>query len=385
MIRNNDFSLEYINNLPCLLAHGQCAADRKKSTFLNETGVFIWNLLSDDIAIEDIFNKCYEYFEIPEDERPNARRSIQSYMDTLCYSGMVIDRDFYQKFDLKKHLKLNIAGLCLNLYGKSGLFDDSFKDFEDDSFSCSEDRIQNIYVYHIAPVFHENGELIMRDKEVTVIKTDDKYIITFPLWKYVEEVQISFDGTDVSIYVNDPENAKDEVFWAIRHAFLYFAGLHGLYALHSVSVEYDNKALMFSAGSGIGKSTHAAIWTRLYGTKQINGDLNLLGRNENGSYHVYGMPWCGTSGIYDKKTYDIIGIVLLRQDPKNSISHMKPEAKALASLNRIISPMWTQKMAEDVLNFTKGLSSAIPIWNYNCNMTDDAAACIKAEIDKTIR
>ena len=42
MIRNNDFSLEYINNLPCLLAHGQCAADRKKSTFLNETGVFIF-------------------------------------------------------------------------------------------------------------------------------------------------------------------------------------------------------------------------------------------------------------------------------------------------------------------------------------------------------
>ncbi|MBE5833578.1 MAG: PqqD family protein [Butyrivibrio sp.] len=56
MIRNNDFTLEYIGDTPCLLTHGQSAADRKKSLFLNDTGVFIWNLLSKDLTIEEIFD-----------------------------------------------------------------------------------------------------------------------------------------------------------------------------------------------------------------------------------------------------------------------------------------------------------------------------------------
>ena len=95
MIRNNDFTLEYIGDTPCLLTHGQSAADRKKSLFLNDTGVFIWNLLSKDLTIEEIFDSCYKHFEIDEADRPDAKRSIQSFMDSLCYSGMVIDTDFW--------------------------------------------------------------------------------------------------------------------------------------------------------------------------------------------------------------------------------------------------------------------------------------------------
>ena len=383
MIRNNDFTLEYIGDTPCLLTHGQSAADRKKSIFLNNTGVFIWNLLSKDLTIEEIFDSCYEHFEIDEADRPDAKRSIQSFMDSLCYSGMVIDTDFYKKLKLKKYVSMNIAGICVNLFGKEELFDDSFMSFADDEYTCSADKTQNIYVYHIAPVIHKSGELIIRDKEVSVIKTCDKYILIFPLWEHVDELHISPDGQMVSVFVKDTDNAKEEVFWAIRHAFLYMARIHNLFAIHSVSVEYDHKALLFSAGSGIGKSTHAALWNRLYGVRQINGDLNLLGKGDDGKIYAYGMPWCGTSGIYDAKDYELKGIVLLRQDPKNFVSHLQPEAKALAIMNRIISPMWNSEMSLSVIRFAQEVSADYPVWNYSCNTSDDAAAFIKSQIDST--
>lgn len=46
------------------------------------------------------------------------------------------------------------------------------------------------------------------------------------------------------------------------------------------------------------------------GTPLLNGDLNLIGE-ENGQFFVYGIPWCGTSGICTTEKQRLGGIVLL--------------------------------------------------------------------------
>ena len=92
----------------------------------------------------------------------------------------------------------------------------------------------------------------------------------------------------------------------------------------------------------------------------------------------------GLPGIYyDAKDYELKGIVLLRQDPKNFVSHLQPEAKALAIMNRIISPMWNSEMSLSVIRFAQEVSADYPVWNYSCNTSDDAAAFIKSQIDST--
>ena len=64
--------------------------------------------------------------------------------------------------------------------------------------------------------------------------------------------------------------------------------------------------------------THTNLWKEQFGTKIINGDLNLIGWSNGeqtnigqsvdkpgskGHPIVYGMPWCGTSGIASTKSY----------------------------------------------------------------------------------
>ena len=63
----------------------------------------------------------------------------------------------------------------------------------------------------------------------------------------------------------------------------------------------------------MGKSTHTALWHELFDTPYLNGDLNLLGLDKD---HIiaYGIPWCGTSGIFTAEAYELGGIILLGRD-----------------------------------------------------------------------
>lgn len=89
-----------------------------------------------------------------------------------------------------------------------------------------------------------------------------------------------------------------------------FAQNNDCYLIHSASVEYNGCAWLFSGKSGEGKSTHTKLWNKYYGSALINGDLNMVGF-ENEEAVVYGIPWCGTSEIYTEKKYKLGGIIFI--------------------------------------------------------------------------
>lgn len=129
----------------------------------------------------------------------------------------------------------------------------------------------------------------------------------------IHQVHMSLDGSYVRFYCTPEtsESAQENIF----HATLaLFPGLlHksiGKFAIHSASILYKEKAGLFSGHSGMGKSTHTQMWHDLLQTPYLNGDLNLLGW-ESGKIIVYGIPWCGTSGIYTTTDHELGGIVLL--------------------------------------------------------------------------
>ena len=132
-----------------------------------------------------------------------------------------------------------------------------------------------------------------------------------------------------------------------------------MFALHSASLLYLEKAWLFSGPSGMGKSTHTALWKKLFATPFLNGDLNLIGK-EGEKFVVYGIPWCGTSKIFTTEKKELGGIVLLEKAPSEELVSLTEEQKTLRVMQRMISPPWTAELMVKNLKFAEAVAKEKP-------------------------
>ena len=234
------------------------------------------------------------------------------------------------------------------------------------------------------PHVHPNGQTLIRNEELEVNKTKQGYLVRFPSMKQIREAHMTSDGSFVQIYLRgwDKEQAKEELFHAIRHFFLFLAQRKDFLAIHSASILYREQVWLFSGHSGMGKSTHTNLWKQQFGTEIINGDLNLIGWDKSGRPIVYGMPWCGTSGIASINTYPLGGITLLGRASDNHFEPLKTDQKIVRVMQRMISPVWECAMLEQNLKAAETLSNQIPIFHFLCTKEPSAAEKMKDAIDQ---
>ena len=312
---------------------------------------------------------------------------------------------------------LEIAGMRIALYGSRELISSQFDAFLKDCSSAqgkSKSELQTesqikmqikmpvqmqIEILQRTTSFHPNGKTLIRNEELVVCENEQGYIILFPSMNQIREAHMTSDGRFAQIYVKgvDKEKTKEELFHAIRHFFLFFAQRQGFFAIHSASILYRDQVWLFSGHSGMGKSTHTNLWKEQFGTKIINGDLNLIGWSNGeqtnigqsvdkpgskGHPIVYGMPWCGTSGIASTKSYPLGGIVLLGRSDNDHFESLTNDQKIVRVMQRMISPVWTEDMLETNLKCSAKLAKEVPIYYLLCTKEPSAAYVMKARIDK---
>ncbi|MBS1403037.1 MAG: hypothetical protein HPZ79_08680 [Oscillospiraceae bacterium] len=145
----------------------------------------------------------------------------------------------------------------------------------------------------------------------------------------------------------------------------------GAVSLHSSFITHNGQAILFSAPSGTGKSTQAALWEQYAHAEQINGDRSVI-RCVDGVWTAFGFPFAGSSGIYKNKSAPIRAIVVLRQAPENTIERLAaPEAFRLLYSETAIQRWNTQGHAAAV-DLLIRLSAAVPVYRLCC--TPDALA-----------
>ena len=113
-----------------------------------------------------------------------------------------------------------------------------------------------------------------------------------------------------------------------------------------------------------------------------NGDLNLLGLKED-HIIVYGIPWCGTSGIFTAEAYELGGIVLLGRDLQTDyLEELNPSEKVLRVMQRMISPAWTERQLSENLFFAGEIADRVPVLHLLCTKNASAACVMKNTIDQ---
>lgn len=90
--------------------------------------------------------------------------------------------------------------------------------------------------------------------------------------------------------------------------------------VHSSAIMYRGGAYLFSAASGVGKSTHTKLWKQAFGSDvtYINDDKPVVRMGEN-SCIACGTPFDGGSGIANNISAPLKAIIFIERSKENSI------------------------------------------------------------------
>lgn len=381
MKRASDYLLQTIDHAAYLLPYGQSVAEHKPTLSLNEVGVFLWELLEHALTREEILARFLEEYLEEEADREALTKDLDQFLNYLIGLRIIEDDAPDRQNQGTPGAWLRIGGLTLAYYGPADLIMDSnLREFCVDPADRAD---QKISIFWDAPVVRADSTVLFNSAELLVCESDTEYRLLFPTLSKISEAAVAKDGKGVRFYCKPP-NTKElstQFFDAYRFVFLYLAQLHDMYAIHSVSICYRDRAWLFSASSGTGKSTHANLWKELYQTAVINGDLNLLAM-ENGTPVIHGIPWCGTSEIFDKTSYPLGGIIFLKQFSEDVIAELSPAQKTLRIMQRFISPTWTAQGLKANLDFAGRLAPQILMCQLQCTKNPSAAALMKRWIDQ---
>lgn len=155
-------------------------------------------------------------------------------------------------------------------------------------------------------------------------------------------------------------------------ALLKFGG----FMLHSSAVIAEGKAYLFSAPSGTGKSTHTALWQKVYGKDKIrilNDDKPAVRIMKDGIY-AYGTPWSGNCDLNINERAPVGGICFLDRGENNIIEQTDGGNAVSELLNQTIRPQSAADM-DLLLRYADIVLNNVPIYKMRCNMTENAAVC----------
>lgn len=375
------FTLRKIKDTCYLLPYGQQIADQKKGFVLNDTSVFLWNALqhNEGASPRQLTELLVRTYQLDETLFPEFLNDVKDFLVQLTGLGMITE-DLHL-ISSQPSASMIIAGIPIKLYGPEELFSECFKPFYKD---FSDNAEQNIELVTAPPASRYYEQILLQNSEMTIFENSDRYIVLFPQMKNIYEAHMLKDGSYVRIYCNPlaTDLNIENLFHAIRLFFLFLAQKKGLFAIHSASILYQEKAWLFSGHSGMGKSTHTALWHELWDIPYLNGDLNLLGLQDD-HIIVYGIPWCGTSGIFTTRQYELGGIVLLGRDTQTDhLEELSPSEKILRVMQRMISPSWKELQLSQNLSFAEKIAEHVPVLHFLCTKNPSAAHTMKAAIDQ---
>ena len=154
----------------------------------------------------------------------------------------------------------------------------------------------------------------------------------------------------------------------------------GGFFLHCSCLKYKDEAIIFTAPSGTGKSTHSALWRRHFGDDvvMINDDKPLV-REKDGRFYIYGTPWNGKHSIGNNTSAPIKAIVFLQQAPENKAEPISPIDAMALLLQQTVLPSDKAELSK-LLDMLGRLVENIPMYRLGCTISDEAVTTIYQEI-----
>ncbi len=145
------------------------------------------------------------------------------------------------------------------------------------------------------------------------------------------------------------------------------------FVFHGSVIKYGDKAYIFTAKSGVGKTTHTRLWLSEFEQEchVLNGDKPVI-RYKDGKFYACGTPWRGKEryGIYESA--EIGGVAFLERGVENK-AYKISKSEALTRLAvQVYKPKDRISAIKSMALMDKVLGN-LPLVRLECNMDTSAA------------
>ena len=151
---------------------------------------------------------------------------------------------------------------------------------------------------------------------------------------------------------------------------------YDVFLMHGAVIAVDDAAILFTAPSGTGKTTHIKLWLQnISDAVVVNGDKPLL-RLINDQIVACGTPWCGNENMNSNIIKPLKAIVIMKRSEDNYIEPVSFQEAYPFLLQQTYLPKDPEK-AKKVLSLLLKLNKRVSFYrfyfnNYKCDCFNTA-------------
>lgn len=260
------------------------------------------------------------------------------------------------------------------------MLEERFSAFKSEKPYCSEIQLS------ITSDFSKKNVQIIADSTGIIIGiTDDQewYFSTID-FKNICHIVANKDCSVLHAYADtercfDFRELTDNLISLLRLAIECNLAYNNGISVHASCINYNGQAILFTAPSGTGKSTHASLWGKTMGAKLISGDRPHLHVSATG-INAYGVPWDGKEQIFLQENYPVLAMVEIRRANNNWLRKLNDKQAFSILLKQVMLPMWDDYVKFSAYKTIKNITQTVPIYRLFCLPDTNAVELVKTAI-----
>lgn len=154
----------------------------------------------------------------------------------------------------------------------------------------------------------------------------------------------------------------------------------GGFLLHASYIRHGDSAILFTAPSGTGKSTQAALWEQFRGAQLINGDRAGVFVEPDGVF-ARGIPYCGSSGVNRNVCLRVKCIVSLSQAPVTSIAPLTGLRAFRQIWEGCTVNLWDRQAVMACSELVSQVVQRVPVFHLACTPDCSAVEALEQAIN----
>ncbi len=149
--------------------------------------------------------------------------------------------------------------------------------------------------------------------------------------------------------------------------------------LHASFIAWENRAILFTAPSGTGKSTQAELWRSLRGARVLNGDRSVVRKGPSG-FEALGVPFSGSSGICHTARLPLAAIVYLSQAGNTTVTLLRGARAFRAIWEGCSLHTWCSADVERCSRTVSELAASVPVYHLACTPDVSAVEALETKL-----